>query len=220
MNDRVNPAEAKAAVRARPEWAAAAGEVAAWEADVATRAAERLRARRPPAYSHDGHLDPRIRSWVYRVANGEFVNLVVVGEVGRVKTWSCWEAAIRLVAAGFTGNVEFADALDLRERINRDVDYPWLNELARAGLLMIDDLGAFGQRDDKGVTRLSPVQEQHVGGVLHRRWEQRRPTVITSNEDNIKALVGDRSASRLADSLVTVPLLGPDRRRVKGGTGE
>lgn len=193
-------------------------EVDAWEADVARRAADRLRSRRPPAYSHSGELDPRIVLWTVMVGRGDFVNLMLVGEVGRVKTWSCWEAAIRLVAAGFTGNVEFADAFGLRERINRDVDYVWLHKLATAGLLVIDDLGAFAQTEADGTRTLTQVQRDHVGGVLHRRWEQQRPTVITSNENNLAALLGERSASRIAQSVVPVTLTGPDRRRVKGGT--
>lgn len=188
---------------------------AAWERDVARRAAARLEEQRPAVYACPGQLDPRIIAWADRVAAGEFVNLFLYGEVGRTKTWSCWAAAIRLVAAGFTGAVTMVDALELRERVNRDVDYPWLHRLAVAGLLVLDDLGMFGDPDDQDVVRLSRVQEKHLGGVMHRRWEQHRPTIITSNENNLRALLGERTASRVAASVIPVPMDGPDRRRVK-----
>jgi len=39
------------------------------------------------------------------------------------------------------------------------------------------------------------------------------PTLITTNINDLRAMFGDRIASRLAENLVKIMLRGPDRRR-------
>ena len=61
--------------------------------------------------------------------------------------------------------------------------------------------------------RLSEWDLDHLAELADTRWAARLPTVITSNVTDIRALLGPRISSRLADRALIVELDGPDRRR-------
>jgi DNA replication protein DnaC len=76
----------------------------------------------------------------------------------------------------------------------------------RAGLLLLDDLGA---------EKPSEWTQERLYELIDERYAWQRPLIVTSNVPP-KALaewVGDRVASRLAEMCVVVALTGPDRRR-------
>jgi DNA replication protein DnaC len=51
--------------------------------------------------------------------------------------------------------------------------------------------------------------------LINGRYEAMRPSIFVSNlpTEDFKSAVGDRIASRLAETCVRVALTGPDRRR-------
>jgi hypothetical protein len=61
--------------------------------------------------------------------------------------------------------------------------------------------------------RVSDWDSDHTGALLDVHWEQQKPTALTSNKLDLRAILGDRAASRLADHAVIVQMTGPDRRR-------
>lgn len=175
-----------------------------WLAEQAQHRLARLRAARPPAYAVTGMLHPDVAAWADRVAGGEYGNLVLVGNTGVGKSWSLWAVAEQLVAAGYRGRVEVTPARQLRRLLAPPTDQPALDRLTAAGILAVDDIGS---------VRISDWDSDGMAAMLDPRWEQQRPTVVTSNQLNLKDLVGERTASRLSHHVTIVQMAGADRRR-------
>lgn len=175
-----------------------------WLAEQAQHRLARLRAARPPAYATPGMLHPDVAAWADRAAGGEYGNLVLVGNTGVGKSWSLWAVAERLVAAGYRGRVEIVPARRLQRLIAPPVDWAALDRLAAAALLAIDDVGS---------VRIGDWDSDQMGALLDPRWEQQRPTVLTSNQLDLRTLVGERTASRLSHRATIVQMAGADRRR-------
>ena len=75
-------------------------------------------------------------------------------------------------------------------------------------LLFIDDLGA---------AKLTEFTEEATYRLINGRYEDMRPSIFTSNLalPELKDAIGDRIASRLAETCLRVVLEGPDRRRAQ-----
>jgi DNA replication protein DnaC len=176
-----------------------------WLAEQTEHRLARLRAARPPAYATPGQAHPVIAAWADRVAAGEYGNLVLVGNTGVGKSWSLWALAERVVAAGYRGRVEITPARQLRRYVTPPVDQAALDRLSGAGILAVDDVGS---------VRISDWDSDHMGAMLDPRWEQQRPTILTSNQLDLRAMLGDRVASRLSHRVTIVQMAGADRRRI------
>jgi DNA replication protein DnaC len=74
-------------------------------------------------------------------------------------------------------------------------------------VLMLDDLGA---------AKASEWVEEVTYRIISGRYDDMRSSIYTSNvpKDQIKHVLGDRIASRLAETCQIVTMTGPDRRRV------
>ncbi|GAA3550616.1 hypothetical protein GCM10022419_033590 [Nonomuraea rosea] len=175
-----------------------------WIAEQTQRRLDRLRAARPAAYAAPGRLHPDIAAWADKVAIGEYGTLAIVGNIGVGKSWSLWAVAERLVAAGYRDRIEITPAHRLRRLVTPPVDQAALDRLAAAGLLAVDDVGS---------VRISDWDSDRMATLLDPRWEDQRPTILTSNQLNLKDLVGERTASRLSDRVTIVQMAGADRRR-------
>lgn len=175
-----------------------------WAREQAAARLARLRTLRPPAFNQPGTLHPDIADWADRVAAGQYGNLVLVSGTGVGKSWSLWAAAERLITGGWTGHIEIVPARTLKSLITPPADEAALARLAAADLLAIDDIGSM---------RISDWDSDHVGALLDTHWEQQKPTALTSNQLDLRAILGDRAASRLADHAAIVQMTGPDRRR-------
>lgn len=175
-----------------------------WQAEQVADRLAKLRQRMPKAYQTKGFLEPAVAEWATRVAAGRYGNLALVGSLGVGKSWSLWHAAEIIVGAGFRGRIEIVPARRLQRLITPPVDWAALDRLAAAGVLAIDDVGS---------VRIGDWDSDQMGALLDPRWEGQRPTILTSNQLDLRTLVGERTASRLAHNVTVVQIAGQDRRR-------
>jgi DNA replication protein DnaC len=177
---------------------------AEWRADRLAHRLRTLRSRRPVKLRDAGPLDPRIAAWGQALVAGATGNLIIVGKVGRIKTWSAWEVLEQAVAAGYAGGIDFANDADWQEAVGPPPNRDRLRAMRAAPLLVLDDLGS---------TRINDYQRDLLGPVVNDRWENGRPIVITTNMESLTDPLGERMASRLKDGATLVVLGGEDRRR-------
>lgn len=136
-------------------------------------------------------------------------SLLLVGGTGSGKSYQSYAAIRALAVCGARCNWMFISAADLyaklRPRPGVDSEQEF-ERYARAGFLVLDDLGAA-----KG----SEWTEEINYRLINFRYEQVKPTLITSNvpPKQLAAVVGERVASRLVEMADRVVLSGPDRRR-------
>jgi DNA replication protein DnaC len=180
-----------------------AGEI--WARDRRDRLVENLLKNRPAVFARPGELDRPMTAWAQALAAGNGRNLIITGPVGVGKTWAVWKAAEQAVRAGYEGRVVITSAAKLRRAVApATADPAAFARCCDAGLLAIDDLGAFG---------LSEWDLDHLAELADARWAAQAPTVITSNTTDLQALLGPRISSRIADNALVVEMSGPDRRR-------
>ncbi|MBG0828517.1 ATP-binding protein [Planomonospora sp. ID67723] len=174
-----------------------------WHAERLARRIAAVRNARPARLQVQGDLDPRIEQWIRDVLAGGTANLVMIGDVGRTKTWSAWEALERLTVAGWIGSWKFATSADWHDAIAPPVDREMLRVMRTLDLLILDDLGS---------ARVNDWERECLFGVIDERWQHARPTVITSNVRKLTETLGERLTSRLRDGATTLILEGEDRR--------
>lgn len=168
---------------------------------------ERLLEARPPVYSTPGDLDSRLAKWADDLADplSPGKGLILTGPVGVGKTWALWHAAERAVRAGFAGGICFVQAGSFRRAVAPATTDPAVfGKWKGIGLLILDDLGS---------PRLSEWDLDNLHELTHARWEYQLPTAVASNFHDLRSLLGERVASRLAAGAVKVKLAGEDRRR-------
>lgn len=180
-----------------------AGEI--WMRERRERLVENLLKDRPAAFDRPGNLSRSMAGWAQALAVGRGQNLIITGPVGVGKTWAVWKAAEQAVRGGYEGRVVVTSAAKLRRAVApSSADPAMFTRCCEAGLLAIDDLGAFG---------LSEWDLDHLAELTDARWGAQVPTVITSNTTDLQGLLGPRISSRLADNALVVELNGADRRR-------
>lgn len=187
--------------------------------------------RRFPRRFRDAKADnPSVLEWVenYLANPAEAKGLLLFGATGTGKTHQAY-GALRLIGTHTKSYRQhkgdpfdrwtetYWDAFtmaDLNASMRPGGDRDPENTLMRnraMDLLLIDDLAA---------ARTSEWVEEHLYRLINGRYEDMRPTMFTTNLDPaaLRDALGDRMASRLAESCVRVVLDGPDRRRVKPAT--
>lgn len=185
----------------------AANQAAAQQSVLAERAQarmERFLAKRPRRFAPEGTLNPKILEWCRLVYKREADSLILIGGVGTGKTWSLWKAAETLTRNGWNGRFDIVDAYDAKDALRDYRDRTQVDLWRETDVLAIDDIGAIGMHD---------WDSDNLHKLIDTRWKHGRPTVITSNAEDLKPLLGPRVASRLADGAVKVALSGADRRR-------
>lgn len=158
----------------------------------------------PPAFAEEHPLHPDVVRWTDGLIKGAGTNLILVGDTGTTKTHHCY-AAIRLaLQAGWRGVPRLLSSEEWHKAITTPVNFELLDRLAHAGVLALDDVGA---------TRLWDRDAERMLGIVDERWKYRRPTVVTTNVADLRGMLGERIASRLAANALVVTFDGPDRRR-------
>ncbi|MFB6977409.1 ATP-binding protein [Streptomyces scopuliridis] len=177
-------------------------------------------ARIPARYRRAMAHHPQVTAWADQVAHAgrpgpggpgiaEGPSLLIAGPTGTGKTHQAYGAVRALLARGVRLRWEATTAADLyarlRPRAGHDAERE-LQTLARSPLLFLDDLGA---------AKSSEWTEELTYRLINHRYEHLRPTLITTNlpTAELRATLGDRVASRLAEMTERVILTGPDRRR-------
>lgn len=133
--------------------------------------------------------------------------LTLMGSVGPGKTYAAVAVADRLVRercwiSSFMITSELLDELRPPNTEWRDVK----RHAVSCHLLVLDDLVAGGGG-------LTEWEEKQIDGILAKRWNEMRPTIITTNlnPDGLLGSVGKRSYDRIKDG-VTVAITGESRR--------
>lgn len=168
----------------------------------------------PPRFRQATVDHPDVEAWVetWRESESECPSLLLAGTVGVGKTHQAY-GALRAAVTGPRPTtwiaVTSADLYaSMRPRQGHDTEAE-LERYRSAGLLLIDDLGA---------AKASEWVEETTYRVINGRYESMRPCIFTTNlaVPQLKEAIGDRIASRLAETCTRVVLEGADRRRNQG----
>jgi DNA replication protein DnaC len=105
--------------------------------------------------------------------------------------------------AGYDGVVLMLSQAEWQETVGPPADRERLAEMRKADVLALDDLGSF---------RINAWTKELLLPVIDSRWAAARPTIITSNLDDLDEQLGERITSRLAHHATVVVLEGDDLR--------
>ncbi|WP_329307089.1 ATP-binding protein [Streptomyces sp. NBC_01260] len=181
-----------------------------------------LSAGMPPRYQAAVADHPQVLAWARDVAEAAVApsqgarrqvttgpSLLMAGIVGAGKTHQAYGAVRQLVQDGVGVRWRATTAADLyadlRPRPGADNERE-LAAVSRCPLLIIDDLGA---------AKASDWTEEITYRLINRRYNHMLPTLITTNLriSDLRAYLGDRVTSRLAQMTTRVEFEPVDRRR-------
>jgi DNA replication protein DnaC len=177
--------------------------------------------RIPPRYQAALADHPQVQAWIQQliraarpgpdgtsgIARGG--SLLLAGPTGTGKTHQAYGAIRSLLSAGVRLRWHATTAADLyanqRPRPGHDAERD-LQALMRCPLLVLDDIGA---------AKASEWTEELTYRLINHRYEHLLPTLLTTNLPirDLRAGLGDRITSRLAEMTERVTLTGTDRRR-------
>ncbi|MCX5100395.1 ATP-binding protein [Streptomyces sp. NBC_00439] len=181
-----------------------------------------LSAGMPPRYQAAIADHPQVLAWARDVAQAAVApspgarrqvttgpSLLMAGVVGAGKTHQAYGAIRLLVRSGIGVRWRATTAADLYADLRPRPGVDSERELAaysRVPLLIIDDLGA---------AKASEWVEEVTYRLINRRYNHMLPTLITTNLaiKDLKAYLGDRVTSRLAQMTTRVEFEPVDRRR-------
>ncbi|WP_225848228.1 ATP-binding protein [Streptomyces sp. HPF1205] len=188
-------------------------------------ALEALSVGLPPRYRDAETHHPQVLDWVQEVTRQAAApspgarrqvttgpSLLLAGVTGAGKTHQAYGAIRALAQAGVGVRWRATTAADLyaglRPRPGSDSEAE-LAALARCPLLLLDDLGA---------AKASEWVEEITYRLINRRYNLMLPTLITTNLPiaDLRAHLGDRVTSRLAQMTTRVSFAPVDRRRARG----
>jgi DNA replication protein DnaC len=181
-----------------------------------------LSAGMPPRYRGAVADHPQVLAWARAVAEAAVApslgarrqvttgpSLLMAGVVGAGKTHQAYGAVCHLVQSGVGVRWRATTAADLyadlRPRPGVDSERE-LAAVSRCPLLIIDDLGA---------AKASEWVEEVTYRLINRRYNHMLPTLVTTNLaiKDLRAYLGDRVTSRLAQMTTRVEFEPVDRRR-------
>lgn len=163
-----------------------------------------VRTRMPARFADARTTDPRCEPWLTAVLAGTGGTLMLTGSVGAGKTHLAWGLWPELISRGWAGLWRATtEAAYLDGQFRKDPDFTGLG-CRNADVLLLDDLGA---------ANLSDWSRSVIGDLIDHRWAQRKATVVTTNHGNdLAQRIGQRSASRIGDEMLLIPVTGKDRR--------
>lgn len=175
----------------------------------------------PYRYREATATHPDVTAWADRAASDlrDAGFLVLTGTTGTGKTHQAYGALRRIAEAGPRRYELIATtAPDMYGRLRPDgsekgTEYE-LKRLATVPLLLLDDLGT---------ERLSEFTEEATYRLVNERYNACLPLIVTTNlptrsrdgSPSLSDRLGERIASRLAETTTVVTLTGPDLRRAK-----
>ncbi|GIH23020.1 hypothetical protein Aph01nite_13300 [Acrocarpospora phusangensis] len=178
----------------------------------------------PPRFHKPIAMPPEIYDWTQKGREAE--GLYICGNVGTGKTHTAYTALAAWCLAtgtapthgGISNNygettryrptVVFIRATTLFDELRpgNQPNRQLLVDCQRAALLVIDDIG---------VEKPSEFTAEKLYEIVDERYAQARPLIVTSNlpPRSLADQVGERVASRFAESCLIVPMTGADRRK-------
>lgn len=183
---------------------------------------EALSAGMPPRYREALADHPQVLSWVRDVAEQAVApspgarsqvatgpSLLMAGVVGAGKTYQAYGAIRLLAERGLAVRWRATTAADLYADLRPRPGVDSESELAavsRCPVLLLDDLGA---------AKASEWVEEVTYRLINRRYNLMLPTLLTTNLaiKDLRACLGDRVTSRLAQMTTRVQFEPVDRRR-------
>lgn len=174
-----------------------------WHAERRRKRLAAFQARRPDLLRHKGDLHDDIAEWGSRLFDRTAGNLILFGPTGVAKTWSSWEVMERALKVGYGGQIIMLSQAEWQEIVGPPADRDQLADMRATDVLALDDLGS---------SRINEWTRELLLPVIDSRWSQGRPTIITSNLDDLDDKLGERITSRLAHGATVVVLEGDDRR--------
>ena len=175
------------------------------------RAVEMTDKRIPPRFRAAVASNPDVIAWCEEFSPSS-PSLLILGPVGTGKTHQAFGAIRTLAANGVTvgWHADTAPGLlaSLRPRADADSESEY-RRIAAVPLLLLDDIGA---------AKASEWTEEILYRLVNDRYEAMLPGLFTSNipAAELRVMLGDRIASRLAEMCQRVVLRGTDRRRADG----
>lgn len=182
-------------------------------------AVARWNAAVPYRYRNAEATHPDVIAWADRAAEDhrDAGFLVLTGTIGVGKTHQAYGALRRIAESGPKRFEMLATAAPdlygrLRPKGSDKGSEHELRQFARIQYLLLDDLGT---------EKLSEFTEEATYRLINERYNACLPLIITTNlpirsdGDDLVSRLGDRLASRLAQSAHIVTLTGPDRRRLR-----
>lgn len=174
----------------------------------------------PRRYANAADIADKVREWtdVFAADTDNAPSLLILGPTGTGKTYQAY-AALRAIAQipqpqrgiGYRAvaweAATHGDILAALRPSGRNDSETALKRYREMPLLFIDDLG---------VAKNSEWVEDITYRLINGRYEDMRPSIFTSNlaVEQLREALGDRIASRLAETCTRVVLSGSDRRRV------
>jgi DNA replication protein DnaC len=190
-------------------------------AEVVTSATEACDRAFPRRYRSAAASHPEVLDWIasYHASPAECPGLLILGPVGTGKTWQAY-GALRTIATTprrsrsgdwltptwrAATHAEIAASMRPRRSVDVDAEHV-MSGYCRSALVVIDDLA---------MTKDSEWVEEITYRLIGSRYNDQKPTIFTTNikAADIKTVLGDRIASRIAESCRVVPINGIDLRR-------
>lgn len=195
-----------------------------WLGEHRERGARQVEERVPPRFAHAVADLPEVAGWVRELVDGvrkdgrtvprlfRGPSLLLVGSTGVGKSHQAYGAIRALAVSGVGVSWLYTTAADLYGALR---PRPGVDSEAVFGRYMSVDLLVL---DDFGAAKTSEWNEEVNYRLINHRYEQHKPTLITSNvpPKDLRAALGERVASRLAEMATRVVLKGTDRRITRG----
>lgn len=167
---------------------------------------------KPMLYEKAKYADvPKGIKWFFEKMKHSRRGIYLHGSVGCGKTHMAWALSEQWVEMGGRTPM-FWNVSELIRSIKKDFDKHNYDKdrseeevMEWRGVLILDDLGA---------EKMTDFVAETMYLVVNRRYEEKLPTIITSNLDlaQLSERIGDRIASRIAGMCDVVELEGGDRR--------
>jgi DNA replication protein DnaC len=192
--------------RLTPEQAAAANRA---------HALEWHQAHTPPLFAKARASHPHVLEWARRYITGTLGSrhsLLLLGGVGAGKTHQAFGALHAIADSGHPPVTWYAttaaDLYALMRPGGSDDTEGEFALLANADLLLLDDLGA---------SKDTIFVEDTTLRLINHRYNNLLPTIITANvpPKDLRAKLGDRTASRFSEICIAVEMTDADHRRAR-----
>lgn len=155
---------------------------------------------------HPDDTRSALGEWVDQAIEREAENLLLLGPIGRGKTFAALACARSVFVAGHS--VRFVPVVEMFDALRPDGGGSPEDYLT-PDVLVLDDLG--GEKPSEWT-----VERLYL--VINRRWLDRKPVIVTTNlePEALKEAVGERILDRIRDGATAVRLGGEQSRRGRG----